>query len=169
MSIYSPQKGNWAVLCTEPCMNVNSSEEGQLPHISPALPSLAIPPCDSTNGAISQTGNVCCTPSCLHSLVWTNPPLRTTKHHSTLPAHGSQVVCHTMCTNLFTKRSHTHPTPCTAKITHWLLLSISASFVCTHISSPCTHTICHSHQLSHVPALCTSCSKENRVSSVFLC
>lgn len=65
-----------------------------------------------------QGMNVCCTLSCLHSLVWTNTSLRTIKHHSVLPVHGSQVVCPTMWTNLFSKRAHTHPIPCTAKITH---------------------------------------------------
>lgn len=68
-------------------------------------------------------------------------------------------MCHTTFTNLFTKRGHTRPTPCTTKITHthWPLLSICASFVCTHISSPCTHAIFHSHM--HISChMCQPCA-----------
>lgn len=80
-------------------------------------------------------------------------------------------LCVTQCAQICPPKGLTHIPP------HAQPRSlIHTGFFClicvhTHFLPIYTHYIplTRAHQLSHVPALCTSCSKENRVSSVFLC
>jgi len=167
-----------------PCMilkSPSSSEQGQLTRISLALPCTCHSP-----SVTAPTGQISIASSELHChfCICVSGQTLTEKHGALVPGnirHCPFIVhkqCVMQCAQIYSHtRAYTH-VPSHAQLRGlihtgalfcpylcliWVYTRVFPSMYTCHI----LHT--HARQLSHLQALCTSCSKEHKVSSVFLC